>query len=172
MVCTCRHKHGLCGRWSCACACDMEKAHDRLMMAQPRGRRAAVMGGDRRRAGLSISTQPLSWLARQGRCRTWMTGAGLARPVVSMMMASNLLRRFSSLFTVLIRSPRTAAHGACRACTHVCVTRRLRRQMVAYVGHKSYQARGLVVLAWGANKGRSLLLPGHDAQHATHGRQV
>jgi hypothetical protein len=36
-----------------------------------------------------------------------MTGAGLASPVVSMIIASNLLRLLSSLLTVLIRSPRT-----------------------------------------------------------------
>ena len=39
--------------------------------------------------------------------KVWATGAGLARPVVSMMMPSNLPRRFIRPLTMRIRSPRT-----------------------------------------------------------------
>ncbi len=55
--------------------------------------------------------------AAHGLHHTWMTGAGLASPVVSIMMASNLVapRRFSSLPSVRIRSPRTAAAHWTRA---------------------------------------------------------
>lgn len=95
------------------------------MVAQPsRGRRAAVCGAWGQAACRTLDIHPAPVLAGAARpLRTWMTGAGLARPVVSMMMASNLLRRFSSLLTVLIRSPRTATHQVCGAhgaCTHLC----------------------------------------------------
>lgn len=40
--------------------------------------------------------------------KVWMTGAGSARPVVSIRMASNISFRLRSLFRMRIRSPRTA----------------------------------------------------------------
>ncbi len=45
--------------------------------------------------------------------KVWMTGPGLARPVVSMMMASSLSRFLISLPTMRIRSPRTAERRDC-----------------------------------------------------------